>query len=69
VREGDKEHVAEDYDTYLGNTIKQIVLYFAADEYEDTLSRLKEIMAATGLESHTAVILKLLEHYEQTLSN
>lgn len=54
----------EIYETYAGGSIKQIVLYFDAEEYEKVLERLEVIMDEEGLDSHTEVFLKMLTFYE-----
>lgn len=53
-------------DIFLNATIKQIVLYFQNDEYDDVVGRLHRILNETKLTNHTAVFLRMLEHYEQT---
>jgi hypothetical protein len=52
-------------DTYLNNTIKQIVLYFSGAEYDGVVDRLDVVMQREGVESHTDAFLKLLEAYER----
>lgn len=51
-------------DSYLNNTVKQIVLLFPNDEYEMVLGKLMEIMKAQKLENNTDVFMFLLRQYE-----
>lgn len=53
--------------TFESNTIKQIVLYFATEEYIRILTRLKEIAdgQAPPLETHSEVFLLLLGYYDE----
>jgi len=62
----DKNELDTSMDSYLDGSIKQIVLYFKADQYEDVLKRLEEIMEAEGVDSHTEAFLKILKTYEDT---
>lgn len=54
----------KDAETYLEGGIRQIVLYFKAEDYEPVLARLKAAMEKTGTKNHTEAILHLLELYE-----
>lgn len=57
----------EYYETFRDGEIRQVVLYFAADEYDEVLRRLQVAMTHLGADSHTATFLKILEHYEQNV--
>jgi hypothetical protein len=50
---------------FLENDIKQIVLYFATEEYNSVLQRLSAIMEEKKLEENTSTFLFLLDHYEK----
>ena len=56
----------EDLKTYEAAEIKQVVLYFEADKYEDVLKRLGALMERRGITTHTGAFMALLEHYEAT---
>ena len=56
----------ERLDRFLNTTIRQIVLYLSAEEYEDVLKRLTAIRETEGLDNHTEIFLHLLRHYENT---
>ena len=56
----------ERLDIFLNATIKQIVLYFNNDEFENVIERLAVILRANSFKNHTEVFLRLLEHYEAT---
>lgn len=49
---------------YLNSTIKQIVLLFSNEEYDDVIRRLTGIRRALQAQNNTEVFLHLLEHYE-----
>lgn len=52
------------YDTYAGGTIKQIVLYFDAKQYEDVIARTDKLMAEEGVDNRTDLFLAMLKQYE-----
>lgn len=64
----DKDTVKEQFDTYLNAQIKQIVLYFKADEYDSIVARLEAVMSEEGLESHSEAFIRLLQAYEGAAS-
>ena len=51
-------------DGYLDAEIKQIVLYFATEEFDSVIDRFGVIMEHAGVDSHTEVVLKMMELYE-----
>lgn len=65
----DQDTLSESMESYLSGNIKQVVLYFSAEEFENVVPRLDKIMEAEGVASHTEAFLKMLEHYEGTKSN
>lgn len=62
--EVDESQFDKNLDSYLNGNIKQIVLYFENDEYNDVLERLEKIKEATGAANHTEIFLTLLSNYE-----
>lgn len=56
----------ERLDIFMNASIKQIVLYFQAEEYADIVGRFARVRQQTGVESNTEAVVKLLEHYENT---
>ena len=68
----DDEPIERDHDaftqtanSYLNGTIRQIVLYFNPEHFEDVCSRLEVVMEREGVTNHTEAFLKLLEYYER----
>jgi len=56
-------------DTFLNNTIRQIVLYYDTEEHKSVLQRLETVSTDLGLDhDNSTVVLKLLEHYEKNRS-
>lgn len=62
----DGDPLAGSAETYLAGNVKQVVLYFSSEEFEDVVTRLDRVMSQTGATSHTEAFLKLLQHYEDT---
>lgn len=62
--EVDKDNLGNSMDSYLDGNIRQVVLFFKVDEYEDVVRRLDAVMAKEEVASHTEAVLKLLESYE-----
>jgi hypothetical protein len=67
----DDEPIERDHDaftqtanSYLNGTIRQIVLYFNPEQFEDVCSRLESVMEREGVTNHTEAFLKLLDYYE-----
>lgn len=54
----------EKLDTYLNATIKQIVLYYEIEEYEQVLLGLNKIAEKEGLDDNSSVIKFLIENYK-----
>lgn len=61
----DNEGLTKAMDSYLEGNIKQIVLYFKAEDFENAVARLDQVMKDTGTESHTDAVLALLDEHEQ----
>lgn len=62
--ERDQSTVKDKLEVYENNTIKQVVLHFQNDEFQDFLSRIKAVGEAESLENNTEIVLRLLEFYE-----
>lgn len=60
----DKSDLENSMDSYLNGTIKQIVLYFGNEEYENVLGRLKILIEKEKAESHTDIFIKMLNYFE-----
>ena len=54
----------EKLDIYNEGTIRQIILYYAPEQYTDLLMRMRAIMAKLGVESNSELLVALIEHYE-----
>lgn len=61
----DSDTLSESMETYLAGNIKQIVLYFSAEEFETIVPRLDNIMLKTGVTSHTEAFLKMLDYFDE----
>jgi hypothetical protein len=57
---------ASKLDAFMSGEIKQIVLYFDAEQYDLVVSRLQRVMEEGTFASHTETFLALLVHYEKT---
>lgn len=62
----DQDDLTKTLDSYLDGNIKQIVLFFTAEDYRTIIDKLSEIMTKENIPDHTAVFMKMLEHYEKT---
>lgn len=62
--ETDRSKVKEAKETFDNASIKQIVLYFPSQEYEEMLNFLDEIKAEYGVESNTEAVVMLKKLYE-----
>jgi hypothetical protein len=63
-REEDEDDLDERYENYLNSQIKQIVLYFKTEDFEDVYGRLMDVQEQLGTSDNSATFLKLLEFYE-----
>jgi len=61
----DQGNLEQAYETYKNNTIKQIVLFYEGEEYEDALRKLEEVGKDYDLSNNSQIVQKLLEFYEQ----
>lgn len=64
-RTTDSDNTDDKLQTYLEGAIRQIVLYFTVDQYQDVVSRLEAIREKHHLEDNTAAFLLLLDHYDE----
>lgn len=60
----DTDTLTESMESYLAGNIKQIVLFFSSEEFEEIVPRLDAVMAKEGVSNHTEAFIKLLEKYE-----
>jgi len=60
----DKIQTSRKAETYLTNQIKQVVLYFTAEQYPIIINNLEKILAEMKVDNYTEVFVKLLEHYD-----
>jgi len=63
-REQDEGELDSRLDTYLNGTIRQIVLYFTIEEYQDTITRTEKLRKELGFQNNTETFLHLLNFYE-----
>jgi hypothetical protein len=54
----------EKLDTYLNATIKQIVLYYDFEEYEQIILNLNKIAEKNNLDDNSSVLKFLIENYK-----
>lgn len=55
--------VEQAYETYLANTIRQVVLYFEGDKYEAFIDKITKFKSQHGMADNTEAVEKLLEMY------
>lgn len=63
--ERDSSTKAEDYQTYVNNNIKQIVLYVKAEDYEALLNRLNVSLVKFNLDDYTQLMMRLLDEIDR----
>ena len=63
--EVDLSRHADSAETYLNNTIRQIVLHYDVDSHKNVLDRLKQIQTEEKLDSNSEVIQRLINLYFQ----
>lgn len=51
--EADKDSLEDTANSYLGGSIKQVVIFFDNEEYEEVLGKLDEWMKESGVKSHS----------------
>jgi len=61
----DKSDLTQTMDSYLEGNIKQIVLFFTAEEFENVMPRMEKLMTQLGVQNHTEAFMKILEEYER----
>ena len=62
--EVDENELDKKMETYLENTIRQIVLYFDVDTHKNVMERLERVQKDCDLEDNSEAVLRLLEVYE-----
>lgn len=65
----DQDQLGSSMESYLTGNIKQIVLYFSSEEFEEIVPRLDKVMDTEKVSSHTEAFVKLLENYENNSGN
>lgn len=60
----DVDNMAESLEKYMNSDIRQIVLYFKAEDHEGVIDRLDALLAETGAEDYSALFEIMLAHYE-----
>ena len=68
LAEMDKDDLTKTMDSYLDGNVRQIVLYFKADEYNAIIPKLDAILIKENLPSYTDLFTKLVKEYEDTQS-
>lgn len=53
---------------FVAGQIKQVVLYFEAEQYDAVVTRLEAAQKRLGVTTNTEVFLKLLEHWESAIN-
>ena len=61
----DVDNFSDALDSYLDGEIKQIVLYMDSTTYDSSLAKIKEIMAKTGVDNTTDVLMQALNNYHE----
>ncbi len=60
----DTDDLTKRMDAYLDGSIKQVVIYFTAEQFEEVIPRFETAMQDFGVENHTDLILALLKEHE-----
>lgn len=60
----DTDNINDSLDSYLEGNVKQVVLYFKADEYNGIVDRLEKLVHENNLENYTDMFKIMLEYYE-----
>lgn len=68
-REIDQNTNKEDLENYKKASIKQVVMFFSADDYEKHLPRLRDVVEENELGNFTDALIFLLDLYEKNPSN
>ena len=56
----DKSRVEQEYENYLNQNIRQVVLFYAGELYERVVERLSELCEEHGIDNNSTLILKLI---------
>jgi|SRR5215831_1746304 len=65
----DPDTIAHHANTFLYGSIKQIVLYFRNEDYEQVIQKMQEIMRTENIKNHTDLFTFLLKYYEISNAN
>lgn len=60
----DVDNMADSLEKYMSSDIRQLVLYFKAEDHEPLLTRLDKAMVATGTADYSELVVELLTQYE-----
>ena len=69
TRYQDKPMLDHHHDTFLHGNIKQIVLYFNNEEYQQVVPKLAKVMELLGTDNHTDMVKMLTEEYLERNQN
>lgn len=64
-RDRDEDTTDDKLDTFMNGSIKQIVLYFSNEQYEEVMPRIEALRAEVGLENNTELFLAMLDKMEK----
>ncbi len=62
----DQDTTDQKLETYLEGGIRQIVLYFSKEEYEQVVDKFNQVRESENVTNNTEVVLKLFKVYEDT---
>lgn len=60
----DKNNMNDTMESYLDGNVKQIVLYFNNEQFQDVIPRMEKLMEDFGVDNHTDAFLELLKEHE-----
>lgn len=66
--EKDVDTTAKQYDTYLQNNIKQVVMYVKAEDFEALINRLNMKLVKYNLDDYTQLLMRLMDEDDQSSS-
>tara|TARA_R100000988_G_C4000142_1_gene168472 strand:- start:1116 stop:1721 length:606 start_codon:yes stop_codon:yes gene_type:complete len=65
-RELDQNPLSKSMDTYIEGVVKQIVLYFNAEEFKEVMEKIENLKKEFKVENANEVFIKLIEYYEKS---
>jgi hypothetical protein len=61
------QHMTDHYeDSFLHGNVKQIIIYFTNEAYQDIIPKLQKCMESFGVDNNTDVFIKLVDNYLET---